>query len=292
MSAIIITGAGGQLGKAFIHQLPFTAGYSLFTFDHHQLDIAAADRVEATLDRLPQAKYWINCAAYTKVDAAEQQVHEATMSNVLAPRYIANACKDRGLHLFHFSSDYVYHNDLRSPLLETDPTTPQGVYAKTKLEGENEIRHSGASHTIIRTSWVYGPGGNNFVNTMLRLGKIKKELSIVGDQLGCPTLTIDIANAVKELLSIHQSGNQSLIQGCFNFCNAGEVTWDNFARIIFEKAGLSCKVNSITTAEYGAAAPRPAYSVMNCDKISALLAKPIPSWRGSLDTYLRSLDSQ
>ena len=287
MMSVIITGAGGQLGKACIERMPFTAGFSLYTFDRQQLDIAATDRIEATLDRLPQVKYWVNCGAYTRVDDAETHVREATLSNVLAPGFIAQACRKRGIHVIHFSSDYVYHNELRRPLREDDPTTPKGVYARTKLEGEYEIMHTGASHTIIRTSWVYGPGGHNFVNTMLRLGKTKEELSIVADQLGCPTLTLDIADVVKQIITLHASGKDEAVQGVFNYCGAGEVTWDNFARTIFEETGLSCRVKSITTAEYGAAAPRPAYSVLDCTKISALLSEPIPHWKDSLKRFLK-----
>lgn len=289
MISIIISGAGGQLGKACIAQLPFTEDFSVYTFDRNQLDIAEQDRIRATLDRLPHVKYWINCAAYTRVDDAETYIREATLSNVLAPGFIAEACKEHDVHLFHFSSDYVYHNDIRRPLKEDDPTTPVGIYARTKLEGEFEVRHTGASHTVLRTSWVYGPGGHNFVNTMLRLGKIKDEVSVVSDQLGCPTYTLDLAGAVKDLIRLHAAGHGERINGVFNYCGAGEVTWDEFARTIFQMSGSACKVKSISSADYGAAAPRPPYSVMDCSKISPLLSGPIPHWKASLARYLQSV---
>ncbi|HXR82583.1 MAG TPA: dTDP-4-dehydrorhamnose reductase, partial [Saprospiraceae bacterium] len=254
-----------------------------------QLDISDQDKINRILQLLPQAQYWINCAAYTKVDDAETNIREATLYNSTAPGFIAQACKARGIHLIHFSSDYVYHNQLRRPLLEDDPTNPQGIYATTKREGEIAIRNIGGSHTIIRTSWVYGPGGHNFVNTMLRLGKTREQLSIVGDQLGAPTLTMDLAEAVKELILLHSLGKQEAVQGIFNYANAGEVTWDEFARAIFRMENLNCQVKTITTAEYGAAAPRPPYSVLNCDKIQKLLSTPIPSWENALTRYLASV---
>ena len=286
MTSIVISGSGGQLGKAFVERLNFKEDYSVFSFDHNQLDIADLDKIHRTLAGLPQVKFWINCAAYTKVDDAEKNEKAATLYNALAPGYLARACWEAGVHLVHFSSDYVYHNDLRRPLKEDDPTEPKSVYAKTKLEGEQEIIYSGASHTIIRTSWVYGPGGHNFVNTMLRLGKTKSELKVVGDQIGAPTFTYDIADAVKDLIRLHEEEETARVQGIFNFANSGEVNWADFARSIFRHSNLHCNVRTITTEEYGAPAPRPPYSVLNCDKISELLSSPIPHWEDALQRFL------
>jgi dTDP-4-dehydrorhamnose reductase len=290
MKSIILSGAGGQLGKAFLQRLSFPEGYDVYSFDRGQLDIADKDKIEGILATLPQANYWINCAAYTKVDDAENNREDTFLYNVTGPGNIANACAKAGVHLFDFSSDYVYHNDLRRPLLETDPTEPKGVYALSKRKGELAIENSGARFTILRTSWVYGPGGHNFVNTMLRLGATKSHLRIVSDQLGAPTFTFDIVDAVKNLIQIAEEGNADTIQGIYNFANSGEVTWDNFARRIFTLAGLSCEVESITTKEYGAPVPRPAYSVLNCQKISGLLTDPIPSWENALERYLNTIE--
>jgi dTDP-4-dehydrorhamnose reductase len=286
---MIISGAGGQLGKACLRCFPFSEDFSVYTFDRHQLDIADKDKIYRTLDLLPQVRYWINCGAYTKVDDAETHIRDASVSNAIAPGYIAEACSERNIHLVHFSSDYVYHNGLNRPLREDDPTWPRGIYAQTKLEGEIGVQQSGASHTILRTSWVYGPEGHNFVNTMLRLGKTKEEVSVVGDQTGAPTYTIDIANAVKSLLQQHAAGHKNAIQGIFNFANSGQTTWDEFARTIFHHANLTCKVKTISTQEYGAPAPRPAYSVLNCEKIAALLSTPIAHWEDALTRYLKTI---
>lgn len=287
MISVIVSGASGQLGKAFLQRLAFQENYSVFSFDRRQLDIADKDKIGHLLLTLPQVKYWINCAAYTKVDEAESNPDVAFLYNSISPGYIASACREAGVHMIDFSSDYVYHNALRRPMREDDPTEPKGVYARTKREGELAISNSGASHTILRTSWVYGPGGHNFVNTMLRLGQTKTHLRIVGDQLGAPTFTYDIVDAVKEIIRQDLSGHRPSIEGIFNFANAGEVTWDDFARTIFSLSGIQCTVDSISTAEYGAPAPRPPYSVLNCEKISRLLTQPIPHWEDALHRYLQ-----
>jgi dTDP-4-dehydrorhamnose reductase len=286
MIPIIVTGASGQIGKACIELLTFNDDFSIYSFDRRQLDIADKEKVNGVLSTLPQVKYWINCAAYTKVDDAESHMDEAILYNATAVGYVAEACHARGVHLFHFSSDYVYHNDLRRPLTEADPTTPKGVYARTKLDGENMITRSGVNHSIIRTSWVFGPGGHNFVNTMLRLGKTKEQLRIVGDQLGAPTFTHDIVHAIKDLITIREQNESRSIQGIFNFANAGEVTWADFAKTIFRFSAIPCEVEPITTQEYGAPAPRPLYSVMDCNKITSLLSFPIPHWEDALKRHL------
>ncbi len=289
MIPIVVSGASGQLGKAFVDLLSFQEDYHVFSFDRGQLDIADKEKIEHILALLPQVKYWINCAAYTKVDDAETHPRDATLYNTIAPGHIASACRNAGVHLFDFSSDYVYHNSLRRPLKEDDPTEPKGIYAQSKREGEIEIANSGASYTILRTSWVYGPEGTNFVNTMLRLGKTKDHLRIVGDQLGAPTLTNDIVGAIKDLIHQDIAGEKDAIQGIFNFANAGEVSWDNFARTIFNLSDIHCTVETITTEAYAAAAARPAYSVLNCEKISTLLSKPIPHWENALQRYLQMI---
>ncbi len=292
MISIIVSGASGQLGKAFIELLSFQEGYSVYSFDRGQLDISDEEKIKNILITLPQAKYWINCAAYTKVDDAEKNPDDANLYNAIAPGYIANACQKAGVHLFDFSSDYVYHNDLRRPLKENDPIEPKGIYAQSKHNGELAIAATGVSHTILRTSWVYGPGGHNFVNTMLRLGRSKDHLSIVSDQLGAPTFTHDIVWAVKSLMHKDLDGGRNHIQGIFNFANAGEVSWDDFARKIFSLENIKCLVHATTTEAYGAPAPRPHYSILNCDKISLLLKTPIPHWENALVRFLQIAENQ
>lgn len=286
MNSIILTGAGGQLGKAFIHHLRFDLGYNVYSFDHHQLDISDKNLVKGVLSSIPKVRFWINCAAYTQVDKAETNRELARIINTDASGWIAESCAEHNVHLIHFSSDYVYNNGLTQPLKETDPTDPKGVYAITKLDGENLIISSAASYTIIRTSWVYGPWGNNFVRTMLRLGETNDELNIVSDQLGAPTYTFDIVKAVKYLLDEFEA-NPFLINGIFNFSNQGQVTWADFARRIFSIKNLDCRVNDISTVDYNAPAPRPAYSVLDCSKIQRFLPYPIPNWEDALEQFLK-----
>lgn len=287
MTNVIISGAGGQLGKALQEHLTFREDFNVYTFDRGQLDITDRDKIVRILSTLPNTQYWINCAAYTKVDEAENHPETAYRINCLGPGYISDACKDAGVHVFDFSSDYVYHNELRRPLIETDPTEPKGVYACSKRDGENAIAASGVSFTILRTSWVYGPGGHNFVNTMLRLGKNKTSLRIVSDQIGAPTYTVDIADAIKQLIYLDLNGRRDKIKGIFNYANAGSVTWDQFARTIFQHADIPCLVEPISSEEYGAPAPRPSYSILDCTKISKVLPKPIPNWEDALQRYLQ-----
>ena len=286
MTGVIVSGAGGQLGRAFVDQLTFADGFSVFSFDRGQLDIADRDKLAGVLATLPQARYWINCAAYTKVDEAERDPAPAWLYNAEAAGHLAEVCHAAGVHLVHFSSDYVYDNAIRRPLRESDPVTPRGVYAETKLAGENLVRAVNGSHTILRTSWVYGPGGHNFVRTMLRLAESRPVLRVVGDQLGAPTFTHDIVWAVRELIALHERGRHDDIQGVFNFANAGEVTWADFARAIFRIKNITCDVETITTGEFNAPAPRPAYSVMDCTRIAALLSRPIPHWEDGLARFL------
>lgn len=286
MIPIIITGAGGQLGKAFIEILKFADGFNVYSFDKRQLDISDKDKVFGVLRTIPKTKYWINCAAYTRVDEAESHPEIAFLYNAVAPGNIAEACRDAGVHYIDFSSDYVYHNALRRPLVESDPTEPKGIYAKSKLAGETAIQSSGASYSILRTSWVYGPGGNNFVNTMMRLGPTHPKLRIVSDQVGAPTFTYDIVEAVKTLIQKQQMDASLDLQGIFNFANAGEVTWADFAQRIFNLTGMNVTVDKISSEEYGAPAPRPAYSVLDCSRISSLLSLPIPHWDTALQNYL------
>lgn len=290
MSSILLTGAGGQLGKAFLHHLRFDAGYHVYAFDHQQLDLTNEELVRGVLSAIPRVKFWINCAAYTQVDKAETNEALAYNINADACEWMAESCAEHKVHLIHFSSDYVYDNGLTHPMKETDPTHPRGVYAKSKLEGEKKIMATDADYTIIRTSWVYGPWGNNFVRTMLRLGSERNELNIVSDQVGAPTFTFDIVEAIKYLID-EFAANPSMLHGVYNFANQGAVSWADFARTIFRNKGIECQVNDISTEQYNAPSPRPAFSVLDCSKIQAYLPFPIAHWEDGLERYLEDFPS-
>jgi dTDP-4-dehydrorhamnose reductase len=245
-----------------------------------QCDIAepgAADR--ALREHRPDAV--INCAAWTKVDAAETQRDDAFRANAEGPRLLAQACRDAQVLLSHISTDYVFDGTATTPVGEDAPTHPLGVYGESKLAGEEAIRHTAPRHHIVRTSWLYGQDGPNFVLTMLRLGAERDELRVVADQRGAPTWTGHLAPALLRLLE-HDT------PGTYHLSNGGETTWCEFARSIMHAAHLRARVEPTTTAEYGAPAPRPAYSVLDNRAWRKLGEPPLPRWEHGLRAYLTS----
>lgn len=275
---ILVTGADGQLGHCF--QLASLL-YPEITF--HFACRAALDITQATalrrylVDHTP--RWIINCAAYTAVDKAENEPLTAQKINVKGVHNLASACADLDIGLVHFSTDYVYHSRQNTPFTETDKTSPKGVYARTKRLGERAALLMHPSRTvIIRTSWVYSAFGNNFVNTMLRLGAERAELNVVADQIGSPTYAPDLAEAVIRMLT--NPGNK--MQGIYNFSNEGVASWYDFARAIMEISGLPCRVNPILSREYPTTAQRPPFSVMDKTKIKKAFGLEIPYWRDSL----------
>ncbi len=281
MKNILITGGHGQLGIAFFKMQAKFPDYNFIFTSRESLDITKPTEIQKLFEKI-NFYACINCAAYTAVDKAEQEECRAITVNVDAVAYLAAACKAHATRLIHYSSDYVYHNSQNSPLKETDPTLPAGVYAKTKLEGEQKALDSGAQVTIIRTSWVYGADGHNFLNTMLRLGQEKPSLSIVYDQIGAPTWTHDIVNATMHLISFANSPHQEKLNGIFNFSNEGVCSWYDFAHAIFEFKHMDCKVIPILSREYPTPASRPNFSLLDKNKIKSTFGLKIPHWREAL----------
>lgn len=283
MAQILITGAGGQLGREFMHLKDLFPGLDLLSADRLTLDIAHPERVAAFFDR-HRIDYCINCAAYTGVDKAESEPAVARMVNVSAVESLALACKATGTRMVHFSTDYVYHNHQNIPFKEDDPTSPQGVYARTKLEGEQVALALHEETMIIRTSWVYAAEGHNFLNTMLRLGGERPLLGVVFDQVGTPTYACDLAQAVMTIIDKKENGliDNSLLKGVYHYSNEGVASWYDFALAIFEIAGIHCKVNPIETKDFPTPAARPPFSVLNKAKIKAAFDLEIPHWRNAL----------
>jgi len=211
----------------------------------------------------------LHAAAWTKVDDAESHPGQAERANVDGTRNVVAL----GAPVVYYSSDYVFNGRKREPYLESDPTNPLGVYARTKLKGEQEIRDG----WIVRSSWLFGWTGHNFVRTMLRLGEERDEVAVVDDQRGSPTYVGHLAEATRELIAMPQ--------GVWHVAAEGECTWAEFAEAIFEDAGLNCRVRRITTDEFGAPAPRPAYSVLRSEKG----APRLPHWREGLRACLERL---
>ena len=274
---ILVTGANGQVGHALRRQLADIPHACQFT-DRETLDLRDEEAIrEAVAGFTPEVV--INAAAYTAVDKAETEVQRAVEVNQDAVRVLAKACHDHGARLLHISTDYVYHNGLDRPLREDDPTSPRSVYARTKLEGEREATSACANTVILRTSWVYGLEGHNFVRTMARLGQERDSLTVVSDQIGAPTFADDIAASL-----IHIAETRGFAAGTYNYAGLGVASWYDFAREIMRMYGLPCEVRPIPSEDYPTPAERPRYSVLDLGKAAAA-GLPLRHWRDALADF-------
>lgn len=277
---VLVTGANGQLGSEL--RLVASADY-LFT-DIAELDISNEDAVIAFVER-NKIDTIINCAAYTNVDRAEEEPEVAKRVNTTAVALLARVARRYNARLIHISTDYVFGAEaFDTPIAESTWPAPLGVYGRTKLLGERLIEESGCDYVIIRTSWLYSTYGKNFVKTILRLAEEREELRVVNDQIGSPTYAKDLASVIVQICE--REGFES---GVYHYSNRGEISWYDFARAIVEIGGAKCRVTPCTTAEYGAKAPRPAYSVLDTSKICKALRCDIPDWRDSLAECIKSM---
>ena len=243
------------------------------------LDIADKDQVEKLFISL-EPDILVNLAAYTKVDLAEKEKEEAFRANATGPETLARACHKSGCRLIHISTDYVFDGRKKEAYLEDDPVNPIGHYGATKLEGEKRIMDQMDDYLILRVSWLYGPGGPNFVRTMITKGKQLGKLKVVNDQTGAPTYTKDVANAISRLIPTSASG-------VYHVTNAGKCTWYEYAMEIFSIAGLDhIEVSPVTTSEFPTPAKRPENSLMDNSKYNALTGKPMRHWKEALADYL------
>jgi dTDP-4-dehydrorhamnose reductase len=287
MKPTLIIGADGQLGSSFAHRL----GAQAISWARGELDLARfdllADAAKRGLDALPEAPTAvINCAAYTKVDLAEKEAELCRAINSDAVRVLACVCNERGLRFVHFSTDYVFSGaDGRdTPYVETDKPSPQGVYARTKLDGETAAAEC-AQHLIIRTCGLYGrlnkTGQGNFVETILRLARQKPELRIVNDQHCTPSA---VENIVTGTLALLEAKQQSV--GLFHLVNRGATTWYDLAKELLRLENIATPIIPITTAEFNAPAPRPRYSVLDSQKYQTITGMMLPTWQEALASYL------
>ena len=284
MPKILITGAGGQLGQALrVLATAFHPTWECYFPTRSELDITDGAAVAAFFQRV-QPDYCLNTAAYTAVDRAEEESARAFASNAEAVKFLAEECATHGTHLFHYSTDYVYQAGIDRPLREDDPTAPAGVYAASKLAGDQAVLRALPAATILRTSWVYSSFGHNFLHTMLRLGRERAELRVVFDQVWSPTNAHDLAAVTLQLIARVEQGQlpRHELAGIYHYSNEGVCSWYDFALAIFEIAGVDCKVVPIESHEYPTAAQRPHYSVLNKRKIKAAFGLEIPHWRASL----------
>ncbi|GGZ93651.1 dTDP-4-dehydrorhamnose reductase [Algibacter mikhailovii] len=278
MTNVLITGSNGQLGSELKALASHYAQYNFIFTDVYDLDICNHEAVADFITE-NQIQVIINCAAYTAVDKAETQEDIANAINHLAVKNFAQLAKVHGITLIHVSTDYVFDGTNHKPYIETDTPNPQSVYGRTKLAGEQAIQHINPANTlIIRTSWVYSSFGNNFVKTMLRLGKERDALSVVADQVGTPTYAADLAQAI---LTILPNINNEAVK-ILHYSNKGVCSWYDFAKTIFALENMVVKVTPIESSQYPTPAKRPFYSVLNNKAIIETYGLKIPYWRDSL----------
>ncbi len=292
MKRLLVLGGTGQVGYELQRSLS-TLGEVLAPTQNDISLMLSADELEGKLTAL-RPDIVINAAAYTAVDQAETEKEKAYQINAVAPGLLASYCEKQQIPLIHFSTDYVFDGSKNQPWKETDTPNPINVYGETKLAGENVIRATRASHLILRTSWVYGARGKNFFNTMKRLATEKSSLSIVNDQLGAPTWSRHLGDAVAQLTALAGKQGPGFWQthsGTYHLTNAGETSWYAFAQAIFDEmqsAGHSVpEVEPISSVDYPVPAPRPAYSVLDCRLLEERFAIRLPDWRQTLSYVMQ-----
>ena len=270
---ILVVGANGMLGQDLMRALPVSAR----GVDIGEIDITSPESVRTLLVSL-KPEVVINAAAYTDVDGCEANRELAIAVNGAGVGHLARVSADIGAKLVQVSTDYVFDGGKGSPYLEDDPTGPLSVYGHSKLLGEQNVRLN-PDHLIVRTQWLYGLHGKNFVETMLRLATERSELSVVDDQIGSPTWTVDLAGAIRALV-------EAGCRGTYHAANAGFCSWNEFARAIFADAGVKITVKPMTTTELKRPAPRPLYSTLDCAKLTRDTGYVLQRWREALKTYL------
>jgi dTDP-4-dehydrorhamnose reductase len=275
---LLVTGAAGMLGHDVVAAAG-DAGHEAVALARADLDITDAAAVRAAvLAARPDAV--INCAAWTDVDGAETAEPQATAVNGEGAGHIAAAAAEAGALLVHVSTDYVFDGTASEPYTEDEPTHPEGAYGRSKLAGEHAVAAAGGRSAIVRSSWLFGPHGKNFVDTMRRLGAEREEIAVVDDQVGCPTYTGHLAPA---LVAIAERGTTGIV----HLAGTGHCSWFDLAQATFAETGLQCRVNPQTTAELGRPAPRPAYSVLASTRADV---PALPHWRDGLRTHLARLE--
>ena len=281
---IWVVGARGMLGTDLVSELR-DRGYDVLATDV-ECDVLDPEAVAAAVSG--QAVDWVvNCCAYTAVDKAEDDKDAAYALNVDGAANVAEVARSLGAPMIHISTDYVFDGTSDQPYLETDSVSPVGVYACSKAEGEKAVLAASAENCILRTAWLYGQHGGNFVSTMLRLMQERDCVSVVSDQYGSPTWTRTVCSVIRDIIAL-----RTVPGGIYHVTNQGCISWSGFACKIHEIAlteGLlsrECRVVPITTAEYPTRAPRPAYSVLSCVKVEQLLGVCLPAWQESLSLFM------
>ena len=281
---ILVTGSMGQLGSE-IKELSSNYNYNFFFTTRDDIDITSKDSIKEFC-QTNSINVIINCAAYTAVDKAQSDIENADLVNRKAVKKLSIVAKELDIKLIHISTDYVFDGKNFKPYVEEFQTNPQSIYGKTKLDGENELRDINPLNSIIiRTSWVYSYYGNNFVKTMLKLGREKEELSLIFDQVGTPTYAKDLAITILDIIPQIENSKVEI----YNYSNEGVLSWYDFAKEIMKMAKLNCKINPIETYQYPTPAKRPHFSLLNKSKIKSKFNLEIPYWKDGLDDCLKRL---
>lgn len=290
---IAVVGGRGMLGMDLQAALKRT-GFDPVCLDLAEIDITSLPSVRSCFEEVAP-ELAINCAAYTAVDRAESEPDLAFKVNRDGPANLADACAGRGIPLIQISTDYVFDGRSRQPYTEDDIPNPLGVYGTSKWEGEKAVRHRLIEHLIVRTAWLYGVHGQNFVKTILRLAREREEIGVVADQFGCPTWAMDLAGALTTLAERIFEHRSTITWGTYHFCGAGQTTWHEFAEAIVEegrrRAALKIRrVKPITTEEYPLPAQRPAWAVLDCRKLSTVFGITPRPWKTSLGEMMSLLN--
>ncbi len=271
---VLVTGAGGMLGREVVNACRIR-GHSVLACSRADLDVTDGPGLDATMSRQrPDAV--INCAAWTDVDGAEDHERQATRVNSEGAGIAAAAAAGVGAKIVHVSTDYVFDGSKRAPYVESDLPNPGSAYGRSKLAGETSVAVANPRHFIVRSAWLFGPGGRNFVDTMLHLAEDRSEVLVVSVQVGCPTYTVHLAGALARLLGREEFGIHHIAGG-------GSCSWYEFAQEIFDQSGIECRVMAASSDMLKRRAPRPAYSVLRSERADPVV---LPDWRQGLAAYL------
>jgi dTDP-4-dehydrorhamnose reductase len=284
---ILVTGANGQLGNELQELASMYPQFLFFPTDVDTLNLCNKAEISSFLKKNP-INYIVNCAAYTAVDKAEDDVEMCCKVNCEAVQNIAESAQEH-TRIIHISTDYVFDGTGKTPLKESDKTNPQSVYGKSKLAGEQILKQIKPESIILRTAWLYSSFGGNFVKTMIRLGKERDSFNVVNDQIGTPTYAADLAKAILDII-IWSEENSIFPAGIYHYSNEGVCSWYDFALKIHELTGIPAgKVHPIPTSKYPTKAKRPMYSVLDKEKIKSTFQMTIPEWEKSLERMINNL---
>ncbi len=282
---ILVTGSNGQLGSELKLLYNAYPEHHFFFTDIDELDITSKEKVSVFF-KVNKIDLIVNAAAYTAVDKAETDRSNAMLINAEAVKILSEVSVENNAFLIHVSTDYVFDGNGKAPYKEDDKLNPQSFYGLTKLQGELLMQTTCSKGIIIRTAWLYSFFGNNFVKTILRVGKERCELKVVNDQIGSPTYAADLAKAILEIVSKIDSIEKVEI---FHYSNEGIITWYDFAKTIIEISGINCKVYPVSSAEFPTPVKRPSFSVLDKSKIISRFGIEVPFWKESLEICLKKL---